>query len=96
MESSGKVQFGYWGIRGLGQVPRLLLEYTETPYDEKRYSNPDDWKKDSQDLLNNKKLFWYNLPYLVDGDFAISESKAIEDYIIRRSGKTNHLLGKDS
>jgi len=35
-----------------------------------------------------------NLPYLIDGDLKITESKAIERYIIARSGN-KELLGKN-
>lgn len=35
-----------------------------------------------------------NLPYLIDGDFKLTESAAIAKYIINKSGKTE-LLGKD-
>lgn len=27
-----QIKFGYWGIRGQGQVSRLLLAYTETDF----------------------------------------------------------------
>jgi glutathione S-transferase len=36
-----------------------------------------------------------NLPYLIDGDFKLTESSAIAKYIIHRSGK-NELLGRNS
>jgi glutathione S-transferase len=36
-----------------------------------------------------------NLPYLIDGDFKISESSAIPKYVLRKAGKTD-LLGKTS
>ena len=35
-----------------------------------------------------------NLPYLICGDFKLTESSAINNYIIRKSGKTE-LLGKN-
>lgn len=84
---------GYWGIRGLAQVSRFLLEYVGLKYDEKRYTDPTQWfGKDNEDL-QKKGLFWHNLPYLVDGDFLLSESTAIEEYIIYRGGKDTELLG---
>lgn len=38
-------------------------------------------------------LDFANLPYLIDGDFKITESNAISKYIINSSGKVD-LLGK--
>jgi glutathione S-transferase len=38
-------------------------------------------------------LIFPNLPYVIDGDFKLTESKAIHLYIIKKSGKTD-LLGK--
>ena len=52
------------------------------------------FSKDSKELVKNG-LFWYNLPYLVEGDFLMSESKAIEEYIIKRSSISGELLGKN-
>jgi glutathione S-transferase len=87
------VTLGYWKFRGLAQTARLLLSYTNTPFDEKIYefSNKEQWfEHDKQDL----GLEFPNLPYLIDGDFKLTESAAIFKYIIRRSGQ-NELLGKD-
>jgi glutathione S-transferase len=81
--------FGYWGIRGRGQVIRYLLEYTETAYDEKRYLTKEDWFEKAKKSLN---LVLSNLPYIIDGDFNLTESLAIQQYIIRRAKKAE-LLG---
>lgn len=89
-----KVVLGYWGIRGRGNVSRLLLEYCGVPYEEKRYSDPNEWfGKDSPELAKSGFLF-PNLPYLTDGNFKLSESIAIEEYIVRRGGKPE-LMGKN-
>ena len=86
-----KVTFGYWGVRGLGQVSRLLLAYTGAVWEDVKYTSPDQWfGKDKQGL----GIPFANLPYLIDGDFKLSESKAINSYIIQRSGNTE-LLGKN-
>ena len=34
-----------------------------------------------------------NLPYLIDGDFKLTESLAVERYIINKSGRADELLG---
>lgn len=42
----------------------------------------------------NLGLPFPNLPYLIDGSYKLTESKAIYHYIIKKSGKVE-LLGKD-
>ncbi|NXX45712.1 GSTM2 transferase, partial [Tricholaema leucomelas] len=78
---------GYWDIRGLAHGIRMLLEYTETPYQEKRYvfgPAPDfdwsDWTKEKQNL----GLDFPNLPYLIDGPVKLTQSNAILRYIARK------------
>lgn len=85
-----KITLGYWGIRGLGQVPRLLLAYTGAVWENLKYTSREQWfDKDKKEL----GLSFPNIPYIIDGDFKLTESKAINHYIIKRSGK-NELLGK--
>ena len=86
------VTLGYWKIRGLAQYLRHLLSYTETEFQEIQYDNQDRWFK--EDKLN-LGLDFPNIPYLIDGDFKLTESSAIAKYIIKRSGKTD-LLGKNT
>jgi glutathione S-transferase len=87
------VTIGYWNFRGLAQNARLLLAYTNTPFTEVKYelSNKDNWFEGDK---KNLGLEFPNLPYLIDGDFKLTESAAILKYIIRRSGN-NELLGKN-
>jgi glutathione S-transferase len=88
-----KLILGYWSLRGLGQVSRLLLTYTGANWEEVRYTQEqrEKWfEKDKKEL----GLAFPNFPYLIDGDFKLTESKAVNHYIIKRSGKTE-LLGKD-
>lgn len=85
------ITLGYWGIRGKGQVPRLLLAYTGLKFTHKNYTAPEQWFGADKTGLG---FTFPNLPYLIDGDFKLTESEAICRYIIRRSGKTD-LLGKD-
>lgn len=87
-----KVTLGYWKIRGLGQFCRLLLAYTETDFQEIQYDNQDKWFKEDKFQLG---FDFPNIPYLIDGDFKLTESIAVVKYIIKRS---NHkeLLGKNT
>ena len=87
-----KIVIGYWKIRGLGQHIRLLMAYSGLEFEEVQYDNPDKWFK--EDKLNLGFDF-PNLPYLIDGDFKLTESVAIARYIAKRSGKTD-LLGKNA
>ena len=89
---SEKIVFGYWGIRGAGQVPRLLLAYTGAVWEDVKYTEREQWfEKDKQEL----GFQFPNLPYLIEGDFKITESSAITHYIIARSDKRS-LLGTDA
>jgi glutathione S-transferase len=59
---------GYWNIRGLAQPIRFLLEYLRLPYEDKRYTNPEQWfriDKLSPGFIDNPLA---NLPYLKDGN----------------------------
>lgn len=82
-----KIKLGYWNLRGYGQVSRYLLEYTGAIYEEKRYTEVEEeaWGNQFSQELVKKGLFWYNLPYVEEGDLLLSESKAVEEYIIKRS-----------
>ncbi|XP_053884148.1 glutathione S-transferase 2-like [Malaclemys terrapin pileata] len=82
------VTLGYWDIRGLAHAIRLLLEYTDTPYEDKQYSpsgeGPD---YDISQWTNEKEklgLDFPNLPYLIDGQTKLTQSNAILRYIARK------------
>jgi len=82
---TGKVILGYWAIRGLGQVCRMLLEYTETPYEERRYqaigNDKSDWENDKYRL----GMAFPNIPYIFDGDIKLTQSHAVFKYIARNT-----------
>jgi len=71
---------GYWNIRGLAQPIRLLLAYTETEVEDKRYTQPDEWFGSKFNL----GLDFPNLPYYIDGDVKLSQSLAILRYLARQ------------
>jgi glutathione S-transferase len=85
-----KLVFGYWKVRGLGQPLRLLLAYSGLDFEDVQYDSREKWFEGDKQTLG---FDFPNVPYLIDGDFKLTESTAIAKYIIRRSGKTD-LLGK--
>ncbi|KRX00105.1 Thioredoxin-like fold [Pseudocohnilembus persalinus] len=87
--------FGYWNVRANGQVSRLLLEYTgQTNYTNKLYTEQNYQQWFEQDKIKLIKEF-PNLPFLIQGDFQLTESQAIDFYIMGQSELKEQLLGKD-
>lgn len=69
MDPETQIVLGYWGIRGLGQTPRLLLTYTKANWRDKIYADRDSW------FNNDKKNLGFsfpNLPYLLDGKLKLT------------------------
>ncbi|KAM4872622.1 glutathione S-transferase Mu 2 isoform 4-T4 [Thomomys bottae] len=78
---------GYWDIRGLAHGIRLLLEYTDSSYEEKRYTMGGAPDYDGSQWLSEKfklGLDFPNLPYLIDGSHKITQSNAILRYVARK------------
>ncbi|XP_068819913.1 glutathione S-transferase Mu 1-like isoform X2 [Capricornis sumatraensis] len=78
---------GYWDIRGLAHAIRLLLEYTDSNYEEKKYMMGDAPDYDRSQWLSEKfklGLDFPNLPYLIDGAHKLTQSNAILRYIARK------------
>uniref|UniRef100_U3FKJ6 Glutathione S-transferase n=1 Tax=Callithrix jacchus TaxID=9483 RepID=U3FKJ6_CALJA len=78
---------GYWDLRGLAHAIRLLLEYTDSSYEEKMYTMGDAPDYDRSQWLKEKfklGLDFPNLPYLIDGAHKITQSNAILRYIARK------------
>ncbi|XP_059530672.1 glutathione S-transferase Mu 5 [Myotis daubentonii] len=87
MSCSKSMVLGYWDIRGLAHAIRLLLEFTGTRYEEKRYTcggAPDFDKSQWLDVKFKLDLDFPNLPYLMDGKNKITQSNAILRYIARK------------
>ena len=75
---------GYWNIRGLAESIRLLLHYLEIDFKDETYDfgPAPDYNLDSWFKVKYTLGFDYpNLPYLIDGDFKMTESNAILRYI---------------
>ena len=78
---------GYWNIRGLAESIRLLLHYLEIEYKEVLYDfgPAPDFKGDSWfNVKYTLGLDYPNIPYLIDGDFKMTESNAILRYICEK------------
>ena len=79
---SGKVTLGYFNLRGAtrGNVARYLLAYVGAEWDETTWLNgTGEWEKTAPTLMN-----FASLPYLIDGDFKISETYAVHNYIAQK------------
>ncbi|XP_055962531.1 glutathione S-transferase Mu 1-like [Sorex fumeus] len=84
---------GYWNLRGLAHAIRMLLEYTDTKYEEKKYQMGDAPDYDRSQWLDEKfklGLDFPNLPYLFDGPHKITQSNAILRYLARK----NNMCGE--
>uniref|UniRef100_A0A2K5NV28 Glutathione S-transferase n=1 Tax=Cercocebus atys TaxID=9531 RepID=A0A2K5NV28_CERAT len=87
----GRATLEYWQSAGhlsqLAHSIRLLLEYTDSSYEEKKYTMGDAPDYDRSQWLNEKfklGLDFPNLPYLIDGTHKITQSNAILRYIARK------------
>jgi glutathione S-transferase len=88
--SDQKVILGYWGVTGLGQSLRYILSYAHVDFKDEIYTDRPKWFEDHK---LNLGIPLPNLPYLIDGDFKLTESTALLKYIPKRFGKAD-LLGK--
>ena len=76
---SGKITLGYWNLRGgpRGNVARYLLAYSGADWNERTYTlGQEEWKNDKDTVMD-----FANLPYIIDGDFKVSETYAVHNYI---------------
>ena len=85
------MELGYWGIKGAAEPIRWLIAFLGLPVKEYNPSSPDDWFVLKKDHMG---MDFPNLPYLLDGDFKISETCAIPFYLANKAGKPE-LFGKD-
>ncbi|KAM7538550.1 hypothetical protein Aperf_G00000053211 [Anoplocephala perfoliata] len=74
----------YWNIRGLAEQIRLLLRYLGVEFEDKMHKiDPDVGFERSVYMSEKHKLGldFPNLPYHIDGDFKLTQSSAILEYI---------------
>ena len=87
MAEAAKPIFGYWSIRcgPRGNVNRNILNYAGVDYTEKIYDvqteeGRAEWANDKANL----GIPFPNIPYIIDGDLKLSESKAVTLYICEK------------
>uniref|UniRef100_A0A8C9PUL9 GST N-terminal domain-containing protein n=1 Tax=Spermophilus dauricus TaxID=99837 RepID=A0A8C9PUL9_SPEDA len=68
---------GYWDVRGLTNPIRLLLEYTDSSYEEKRYTMGDAPNYDRSQWLDEKFKLGLDFPNVGGEDGVVGESEAI-------------------
>ncbi|CAG2162166.1 unnamed protein product, partial [Oppiella nova] len=79
----------YFPTRGLAQPIRLLLKYTGTPFDDKRYELGPDVPNLLQNFRKEKftlGLDFPSVPYYLDGNVKLTQSIAILRYLGRKYG----------
>ena len=85
----------YWDLRGLGEVCRYLLRFSETKWEDDRMEisaeNGQKWHSEKSSM----DMDLPNLPYLIDGDIKVTQSVAIVRYLARKFGLVPGKLERD-
>jgi glutathione S-transferase len=67
--------FGYWKIRGLGSIFRMIFEYKGVKYTDNQYASGDDWFKNGKPGILEKTPL-ANLPYVECGSDVVCQTNA--------------------
>mmetsp|Transcript_143208 Transcript_143208/g.249771 ORF Transcript_143208/g.249771 Transcript_143208/m.249771 type:complete len:243 (+) Transcript_143208:72-800(+) len=81
----GKIEIGYWAIRGLGAPLRMMCTYGGVEFTDYQVSDPKDWFGSKKEEIKAKCPI-ANLPYLIDGDVVVTQSNACFLYLGDRFG----------
>ena len=95
---SKPIKLGYWKCRGIGMPIQMLAFYLDIELEIERYEpfetdSGDGW--DRSQWLDKKfqlGLDFPNLPYLIDGNFKLTESFAIMKYLVRKFDEDSFLI----
>jgi len=74
------IVLGYWDARGISEGMRNLLRHAKVDFEDRRHQDRETWTKEKPTL----GLDFPNLPYLLDGDVKLTQSKAIFRYLGRK------------
>jgi len=81
------MKIGYWGIKGRGEALYCLAKHLGVEFEEVRIMDKDKWFGEIKPSLG---MDFPSIPYLIDGDFTLSETAAIATYIVGKSGKLEY------
>ena len=84
------LELGYWGIKGRAEPVRWAILALGLQVKEVNPASGEEWGA----LKSTLPTAFPNLPYLKDGDFAITETAALPIYLAWKAGKPD-FLGKD-
>lgn len=85
-KKSLEVNFGYWKIRGLGAIFRMIFEYKGVKYTDNQYegsAGADKWFKEDKPKILEKNVL-ANLPYIECGNDTICQTNACLSYLGNR------------
>jgi len=72
--------FGYWKIRGLGAIFRMIFEYKGVKYTDNQYEDGTKWfQEDKPKILEKNPLA--NLPYLECGGDCVCQTNAVLSFL---------------
>lgn len=75
--------FGYWKIRGLGAIFRMIFEYKGVKYTDNQYEGKegaDKWFKEDKPKILEKNVL-ANLPYIESGKDCVCQTNACLNYL---------------
>ena len=88
------LKLGYFPSRGYAHPIRQLLYITNQEFENVFFPNFQGWVAKKQEIItSDQETPFVNFPYLIDGDFFLTETAAIPYYLAKKAGK-EELLGK--